>query len=124
MAKQLAFQKRLRQCRAVDGNKRPIRSLAVPMNRPRDQFLPGSTLTENQSRRLVGSDFAKKLIDVPHTWAVAHHIVLDVDFFLQPPVLTFEPIDVSRMLQGHSYNRCNCGQQMEMMFIEMYVRTR
>src|SRR5207244_11645311 len=50
--------------------------------------------------------------------------IFDIDFFQQAPVLAFEPFDVARMLQGHGRDGRDGGEQMQVMFVQMYVRTR
>jgi hypothetical protein len=41
------------------------------------------------------------LVDLTDARAFTDHVVLDIDFFLQPLVFAFQPFDVARVLQGH-----------------------
>src|SRR5262249_36582092 len=98
MPKEFTFQQGLRQSSTIDRDKRSIRPFAVSMNCTRNQFLAGTALSTNQYRRVYRGDPTYELIDLAHSGAITHHVVLDIDFFLQAAVLPFEPFDVASML--------------------------
>src|SRR5712671_5191578 len=92
------------------------------MDRARDQFLSGAAFAANQDSRFGGRNSADELIDLPDPRALAHHVVLDVDFFLETLVLTLKPFDIPHMLQSHGSDGGDGRQEMEVMLIEARSR--
>src|SRR5262249_32319073 len=111
MSKKLALEKRFRQCGTVDCHKRTICTFAVSMNSSSDEFFSGTALATNQNRRIDAGYFADELVNLADLSALADHIVLDIDFFLKAPILTFQPLNVSSMLERDGSHRSNCRQQ-------------
>ena len=66
MAEQFALEQILGNRGAVDRQKRAPAAVAVLVNRPRHQFLPGPALPQNQHRHILGRHPANLLVDRLH----------------------------------------------------------
>ena len=73
VAEQFAFEQILVQCPAIDANERPIRPLAQPVDRFRDEFLAGSGLADEQDVRGARSGEADESVNVLHDRRAAHN---------------------------------------------------
>src|SRR5262249_11197979 len=94
------------------------------MNRPCDEFFTRSTFAPDEDRGIGWRCFVDELIDLAHASTVPHHAVFDIESFLQAAILAFEPFHVPGMFEGHSGNRRNRRQKMQVMFVEMLGWTR
>ena len=68
---EFALQQRVRDGRAIDGDERLVRPVAVLVNRPRDQFLAGAGRAADEDSRGRGGHAADFLVDRLHGAAVA-----------------------------------------------------
>src|SRR6476469_9207594 len=75
MAEQLAFNERLRQRRAIDGNEWTLMACAVVMERPRDKLLAGSTFSGDQDGRARVCNLGDLRVDLPHLRAFPDDVI-------------------------------------------------
>ncbi len=66
VAEQFAFEQRFGNRRAVDGDERRLRAVAVLVNRARDEFLAGAGFAANQHVDRLGGDAADLLVNGLH----------------------------------------------------------
>src|SRR6266571_5463374 len=78
-----------------------MRSGTIPVNRVCDQLFACAAGAQDQYGPLAGSDPADEAVDLLHPFTVADHSVLGVKEFVQAPVLTFKPGDVSYVFEGY-----------------------
>ena len=75
VAEELAFEQGLGQRRAVDGDERAPRPVAVLVNGARRQLLPGAGLAADQDGAVRRRQLADAAVDLAHGGAVADHVV-------------------------------------------------
>jgi hypothetical protein len=112
MPEEFAFEQRLGQCGAVDGNEGLARTRAVAVNGSRQQLLTGTALTADQDSSSRRRDLAYKLEHLAHPWACPHHVVLNVDCFLQAAILRFQPFQTARIFKRHTHDAADGRRQL------------
>jgi hypothetical protein len=75
VTEQLAFDNAFRQCRAVDGDERSGRALAVLMKGVRHEFLTGSALSVDKDREIAPRGLRNEAEDLRKSGAVADEIL-------------------------------------------------
>ena len=94
VSEELALEERVRQRRAVDGDKRPVRARAVRVNRVRDQLLPGPAFAAHQHRRVGCCHPRDESVDRLHRGALADEVVLNRRVLPKARVFAVQPFEV------------------------------
>src|SRR5690349_21052146 len=118
VAEQLAFEQGLGERRAVNGYERFGGARAVSMNSTRHQLLAGPTFACYQHGRVGRSDARHKAVDGADGCALAHHVVLDVNFRLEPAVLVFKALHVPGILESYGRDGGHRGHQLQMVLVQ------
>jgi len=71
MAKQLAFNERLRQAGTICSNQRPSGTGTPLVDQLRNHLLAGPALAQNQNRRIGWCHDSRSFKDMTHGWAFA-----------------------------------------------------
>src|ERR1051326_8759500 len=100
MAEQLTLQQAFTECTAIHHKISFICAGAIPVNGICDVLFAGPTRADDQNRPLARPDPAEYAIDLPHRLTLANHVVFSVKEFVQTPVFTFQPCDISRVFQS------------------------
>src|SRR3989442_9186026 len=98
---EFALQQAFWNGRAIDGQKRLGRARAVAVNNARREFLSGSALPVDQHRRIGWRYTPKDLVQLLHAGALSNHVVLEIDFRVQPKVLLLQPLQPACVFQRH-----------------------
>src|SRR6266567_8218389 len=104
MTKEFALQQRVYDRSAINCHKGPVCTIAIAMDRAGYEFLSRSALALDQDCGLTRRNPGDKLIHPAHALAFTDHVVLDVEFLLQTPVLIPEPLQMMRIFnrqRGH-----------------------
>ena len=121
VSEELAFEQRLGQRGAVDGDERFVSAVRVRMDGAGNQFLPRAALACNQHGRIGRRHFRDELIDLAHLFGLADHAVLNTDFLLQAAVLGPKPVDVPRAFERHRRQTADGREQLQMVLLEFHL---
>ena len=106
---QFAFKESLRQCGAVDGNEGLGGAGTVAVNGARHQLLTGTAFTTDQNGGTGRRDLTDELEDFAHARARAHHVVLNIDRFLETAVFSFKPLQTTSVFKWHAHDAADSG---------------
>ena len=122
MSEQLALKQSLGDGRAVDGHKWFVRPAAILVDGPRNQFFSRAAFPGDQDRRIAPGNSGNELIDVEHGLTLSDHAVVDVELFVQPAILTSQPLHMPRVLDSERSDVSQRRDQLEKVCVEVHAR--
>src|SRR4029077_5378328 len=115
---QLAFEKRFRQCRAIQRHERLIFALAVFVNGTRGKLFARAAFAVDQNCGIAGSNLLNELVDLAHARALADHVVLQANLGAQALILAAEALELAGVLYGNCGKAGDGGQKLQIIFRE------
>src|SRR6266481_1382960 len=118
MAEQFTLHERYGDRSAIHRDERTFRAKTITMNGARRQFFSRAGLAQNQYIRLRASHALDEVVDFAHVRASTDHVVLDIDLFVQTPILGFQPLAIPHALKSLRGRCRDSGHELEMVLIE------
>src|SRR6266849_8206501 len=115
---QLAFEKRFRQCRAIQRHERLIFALAIFVNGARGKLFSRAAFAVDQNRGIAGSDLLDELVDLAHARALADHIVLQANLGAQALILAAQALELASILYGNGGKAGDGSQKLQIILCE------
>src|SRR5216683_3153625 len=115
---QLAFEKRFRQCRAIQRHERLIFALAIFVNGARGKLFSRAAFAVDQNRGIAGSDLLDELVDLGHARALADHVVLQANLGAQALILTAKALELAGVLYANCGKSCDGGEKLQIVLRE------
>ena len=118
MAEQLAFEKSFFQQGTIDGLKRTVAPRAVLVNGSGCEFLACARFTQNQHRRISGSNPGDPPVQLPDGSAFANDFVTRPHLVAKPAVFRSKRLNSLGVIQRQGRETRDRGQQPQMAFVK------
>ena len=116
--KKLTFEQSFWNGSAIDGDERFPGPRTIAVDGSGCQFLARPAFAFDQDRGILRANPGKKPVNLFHSRALPHHVVVQIHFQVEPQIFLFKPLQAARIVQRHSANACDCHRQLHVVVVE------